>query len=93
MGLEFYNVATKEKVYKIDTGDLVHFENTFELFNDKYDNLIDIYGDFRLYSNHLEFLTYLLRKNKTSLIDSKEELLRVISHCLENHITLFVVGD
>lgn len=92
MGLEFYTIETKEQLFQINDSEMKCFEEVFDTFNAKYNDLIDLYGDFKLYSNHLEFL-----KNAIEASQSKENVLldfsTVINKCLLQNVTLIVKGD
>lgn len=92
MGLEFYNTDTKEQVFQINDSEMKYFEATFDAFNAKYNDLIDLYGDFRLYSNHLEFLKVMIESahvKETILLDFSF----MIKKCLLEDVTLIVKGD
>jgi hypothetical protein len=92
MGLEIYNLETKDKVFHISDADMNHFEAIFDIFNLKYNDLIDLYGDFRLYVNHQEFL-----KDAIESIHIKEnvliEFINVLNKCLSQDVVLLVKGD
>lgn len=92
MGLEISNIETKDKVFHISDADMKHFETIFNIFNSKYNDLIDLYGDFRLYANHQDFL-----KDAIESIHTKEnilvEFINVLNKCLLQDVVLLVKGD
>ena len=92
MGLEIYS-EDKQKMLDITDEDTLYLENNvLETFNNKYNNLFDLYSDFRLYKNHQEHLLLLLNslKIKPKIILQFEELLNV---CVRNNTVLIVIGN
>lgn len=94
MSLEFFNVIDDKKtLHSIDDPDLAILDDEiFSIFNQRYDNLIDLYSDFRLHGNHLEYLEELLKTKSQKSIAAKK-LYDFIDYCLKNEITLKVRGD
>jgi len=83
MGLEFINVHDKEVLYVIPNSKIAYFEsNYFSNFNEKYNNLIDHYGTFRLEMNHLYYLVTLLECDLNKSPDA-ENFLIFISKCIK----------
>ncbi|MPT36239.1 MAG: hypothetical protein E2604_14420 [Flavobacterium sp.] len=94
MGLEFYNVEdTGEILFIINDKNFSSLEkNIISLFNEKYNNLIDLYSDFRLYENHLKYLSELLN-NIEKRTPIEDDFLDNINHCLNNKLVLLVKGN
>lgn len=92
MGLDIYS-ENKQKLLGIIDEDILYLENNMiSTFNTKYNNLFDLYSDFRLYKNHQEYLLELLKplKNKPKIILQLIELLNVSTG---NDTVLIFIGD
>jgi len=93
MSVEFKTIDGKIAVFVLRDNDLDYFESAyFDVFNAKYNNLLDLYGTFRLYDNHLRYLMDLLEIDK-SKPKAIQDLLKVVKHCIDNAVTLKVIGE
>jgi len=90
MGLEFYNLETGENLFIIIDNEISNFDTYFNVFNKKYNDLIDIYGDFRLHKNHLEFLKELISNTVSMELVGFRDM---IDMCIQADITITVNGD
>jgi len=88
MGLEFYNIETGENLFIIMDNEISNFDSYFNVFNEKYNDFIDIYGDFRLHKNHLEFLKGLI-SNAVMMV----KFGNMIDMCIQEDITIIVKGN
>jgi len=93
MALEFTNVYDKGVLYIMPDKQFNYFETTyFDHFNEKYNNLIDRYGTFRLEINHLKYLQIQLEEDFNRL-EITNEFLKFIKKCISTNTVLKVYGD
>lgn len=90
MGVEFYNAEGKELLFSITDAEVAAMDKVIDMFNDRYDGLIDIYGTFRLYPNHIAVLNDLIAMQELSVRKGFKDM---ITLCLTDNITLTVEGD
>lgn len=90
MSVNFLDIDNKNQIlFNISDSEFSKFENIIKIFNNKYDNLFDIYGDFRLYQNHINYLIELLEQQNV-----KEDLFyRFLLMAKNNNKTLLVIGN
>ncbi len=93
MGLEFTSVYNKDLLFSLQDKWLDYFERAyFDPFNEKYDNLIDRYGTFRLEINHLQYLATLLEDDFNKPENAKK-FVTFIRGCIKENTVLKVYGD
>lgn len=90
MSVNFLDIDNKSQIlFNISDSEFSKFENIIKIFNKKYDNLFDIYDDFRLYQNHINYLIELLEQQNV-----KEDLFyRFLLMAKNNNKTLLVIGN
>ncbi|WP_298148734.1 hypothetical protein [Flavobacterium sp.] len=93
MSIHFYNINDKNNpIFCISDDDISDYIALFDLFNSKYNDLFDFYGDFYLYKNHIEFLIQEITKNK--LLNKKQsEFLSFLEFSKSTNINIYVIGD
>ena len=93
MGLEFTGINNQHIRYIIHDKWLYYFETKyFDVFNEKYNNLIDLFGTFRLEINHLQYLQILLENDPVKPEIAKEFLI-FITQCINENTVLKAYGD
>lgn len=93
MSIHFYNIKDKKNpVFCISDDDISDYVTLFDLFNFKYDDLFDLYGDFCLYKNHIDFLIHEIIKNK--LLNKKlSDFLNFLEFAKSTNFNIYVIGD
>ncbi len=87
MSLTFTEIENPKNIlYTIADADIQCFENIINKFNQKYNELFDIYSDFRLYGNHIDYLICLTEDSGIKQLDSFNNFLKNIK--LTNKIVL-----
>lgn len=92
MGVEFQKVSNKVTAFLLDDSTMGLIKNTINCFNDKYDDVFDYHGTFRLYKNHQECLRELLTPftTKSEII---ADFIVLLDECIETETVLIGIGD
>jgi|GEM_PF-2232053 len=90
MAVNFLDIENRTQIlFNISDFEFSNFENIIKIFNNKYDDLFDIYGDFRLYQNHINYLIELLEQQSIK----KDLFYRFLLTAKNNNKTLLVIGN
>lgn len=93
MSLDFTNTYNKEILFSIQNECLNYFEKAyFDLFNKKYNDLIDLYGDFRLEINHLNYLKTIIEEDHNKP-DITKQFILFLANCINNNTVLKAYGN
>lgn len=69
MAVLFVEAEDRENIlFKIQDDKIFLFEKIIDDFNSKYNDLFDIYSDFRLYENHIQYLSELSNNYTDTLL-------------------------
>jgi hypothetical protein len=92
MAIQFYDINNKDRIiFEIIENNYNLFFKIIEKFNERYNYLFDLYGDFRLHTNHIDFLIDEIKKEKSTKIFG--EFLTFLEMANLNKINIYVVGD
>lgn len=91
MALLFVDVEDRRNIhFEIQDDEIFLFEKIIDDFNSKYNDLFDIYSDFRLYESHIQYLSELSNNyTDTLLVDFNTFLKKMKS----SNKTILVLGD
>ncbi|KIC61738.1 hypothetical protein [Chryseobacterium taiwanense] len=91
MAITFYDLENKKTLlFSISDIEIVKYNNIINLFNLKYNNLFDEYGDFKLHENHIFYLIQSMRENKDFSFDAFFQFLIEVK---EQNKELLVIGN
>ena len=90
MSIHFYDVENKKSpIFDISDKDISKYSDVIDLFNSKYNDLFDFYGNFYLYTNHIDFLIQEAKKQNLY----RNNFLVFLEEVKSKKIDIYVVGD
>lgn len=91
MAIDFQKINSTD-LLTVDDITIKLIEGLITVFNNRYQDLFDYYGTFRLYQNHQEYLRELLISLRSSSQTIKS-LISLLDECIETGSVLIGIGD
>ncbi|KPH14068.1 hypothetical protein [Chryseobacterium sp. ERMR1:04] len=94
MAINFLDIENRNIIlFSIADSDNLYYNDLIESFNKKYNNLFDIYNDFRFYKNHINELIELIEIERKKENFNLEKFYNFLLNIQQNNKTLLIIGN